>query len=449
MKNYVNKIKKFVLVFGDIVVLWLSLGLTLAIRYGDVFDQRVWALHFWPFIFIYALWLIIFFIGGLYDLAAARNNWRFYNNLLKTLIGAGALSAALFYLVPLFGIAPKTNLIINIAVFAVLFSFWRNLYNFWAKSSNLFNRVLIIGKTKESEEIVSHLQKNPQLGYKIQKFVDLDDVKIVFDLIETIIKNKINTVVVAIHLHKNPELIKNLYNCLPLKVALLDIPTFYERITGKIPVSAIEEVWFLENLMNKQKDLYEAIKKVADWFLGLFALTISLPLYPFIALAIKLNSRGPIFYTQKRVGQDGSIFTIYKFRSMVKDAEKGKAVWAKKKDCRITGVGRFLRSTRLDEIPQLFNILKGNMAFVGPRPERPEFAFDNNTLAKLPFYQIRHLIKPGLTGWAQIKFHYASSEKDTLEKLQYDLYYIKNRSLMLDLAIILRTIKILLIKEGW
>jgi len=449
MKNYVNKIKKIILVFGDITVLWLSLGLTLAIRYGDIFNREIWELHSWPFAFIYILWLIIFFIGGLYDLVTARNNWRFYNNLLKTLATAGVISAVIFYLVPVFGIAPKTNLILNIIVFAVLFSLWRNLYNFWAKSSHLYNRVLIIGKTKDSEEIAKHLENSPQLGYKVQKFVDLNDVTIIFDLIETIIKSKINTVVIAVHLHNNPDLIKNLYNCLPLKVALLDIPTFYERITGKIPVSAIEEIWFLENLMNKQRDFYEAVKKVADFILALFAFLISLPFYPLIALAIKLNSKGPVFYTQKRVGQDGKIFTIYKFRSMVRDAEKDNAVWAKKKDPRVTAVGRFLRSTRLDEIPQLVNILKGDMAFVGPRPERPEFAFDNNTLAKLPFYQIRHLVRPGLTGWAQIKFHYASSEKDTLEKLQYDLYYIKNRSLILDLAIVLRTIPFLLIQEGW
>ena len=448
MKNYVNKIKKAVLLTGDIVVLWLSLGLTLTIRYGDIFNQQIWRLHFWPFVFIYALWLVIFFIGGLYDLGSARNNWRFYNNLFKTLLGAGVIAAALFYLVPFFGITPKTNLVLNLTIFAILFSLWRNLYNFWAKSSHLFNRVLIVGKTKESEEIVQQVARNPQLGYKIQKFVHLDDVKIVFDLIEVIVKNKINTIVVAVHLHKNPDLIKNLYNCLPLKISLLDIPTFYERITGKIPVSGIEEIWFLENLMNKQRDLYEAFKKVADLLIALTAFLVSLPLYPLIALLIKINSPGPIFYTQKRVGQDGKIFTIYKFRSMVVDAEKNGAVWARKNDCRVTGVGRLLRSTRLDEIPQLLNVLRGDMAFVGPRPERPEFAFNNNVLAKLPFYQIRHLIKPGLTGWAQIKFHYASSEKDTLEKLQYDLYYLKNRSFFLDMAIILRTIKILLIKEG-
>ncbi len=448
MRHAIGKLKKVILILGDILVLWASLWLTLEVRYGSSFGDRIWDEHFHPFVVIYALWLIIFYIGDLYDLTVARNTLRFYANLFRTLITAGIISAALFYLIPFFGITPKTNLIIDLVIFAILFSLWRNFYNFWVKSARLFNRVLIIGKTKESEELAERLKANPQLGFKVQEFVDLEKVKLVFDLIETIVQKKINTVVVAIDLHKNPDLIKNLYNCLPLQFTLAELPTFYERITGKIPVSMIEEVWFLENLMHKQKDLYEALKKFVDVLVGLTAFLITLPLYPLIALAIKLNSRGPIFYTQKRVGQDGQIFTIYKFRSMVTGAEKNGAQWAQENDPRITVVGKFLRLTRLDEIPQLLNVVKGEMSIVGPRPERPEFAFDNNTLAKLPFYQIRHLIKPGLTGWAQIKFHYASSEKDTLEKLQYDLYYIKNRSLILDLAIMLRTAKILLSREG-
>ncbi len=440
MKNHINKIKKIVLVGGDILVLWLALGLTLVIRYGEMFNERVWQAHFWPFVIVYAVWLLIFFIGGLYDLGAARNSWRFYNNLFRVLFWAGAVSAALFYLVPVFGITPKTNLVLDIAIFAVLFSFWRNLFNHWAKFSRLHHRVLIIGKTKEAEELAHRLKKRPQLGYKVQKIADLKDIKTVFHLTETIVKEKINTVVVAVRLHKNPDLVKSLYDCLPLKVCLTDLPNFYEKITGKVPVSVIEEMWFLENLMNRQKDFYEAAKRGFDFVFGLVLFLVTAPLYPLIALAIKLNSRGSVFYSHKRVGQNGKIFDILKFRSMVADAEKDGAQW--------TTIGRFLRATHLDELPQAINILKGDISFVGPRPERPEFAFDNNTLAKLPFYQIRHLVKPGATGWALIKFRYSGSVEETLEKLQYDLYYIKNRSFALDLAIILRTFKIVLSRQG-
>jgi lipopolysaccharide/colanic/teichoic acid biosynthesis glycosyltransferase len=161
-----------------------------------------------------------------------------------------------------------------------------------------------------------------------------------------------------------------------------------------------------------------------------------------------MDDFGPIFYRQKRVGQDSRIFEVIKFRTMVPDAEKDGAQWAHEKDKRITRIGSFLRKTRLDELPQLWNVLRGQMSFIGPRPERPEFAFSNELLSQIPFYQIRHTIKPGLTGWAQIKYPYGASIKDTLQKLQYDLFYIKNRSFVLDLAIILKTTKIILSGGG-
>ena len=172
----------------------------------------------------------------------------------------------------------------------------------------------------------------------------------------------------------------------------------------------------------------------------------SLPLFPFIAAAVKLNSPGNVFYTQKRIGKGGQMFWLLKFRSMVQDAEKDGAKWAEKEDTRITKVGNFLRKSRLDELPQLWNVLKGEMSFIGPRPERPEFVRELEK--QIPFYQTRHLIKPGLTGWAQINFPYGASVEDAMEKLQYDLYYIKHRSLVLDFGVVLKTIKIVLSRGG-
>ena len=200
--------------------------------------------------------------------------------------------------------------------------------------------------------------------------------------------------------------------------------------------------------VNGQKNIYETLRRgldfVSAFILGLF----TLPLYPLLALLIKLDSPGPVFYRQKRVGRDSEIFKVIKFRSMIQEAEKHGAQWAAKNDPRVTKIGKFLRKTRLDELPQLWNVFKGEMSFVGPRPERPEFVFGTSMQRKIPFYQIRHLIKPGLTGWAQINFQYGSSYEDTLEKLQYDFYYLKNRSFLLDLSIILKTIKIILSGGG-
>jgi len=244
------------------------------------------------------------------------------------------------------------------------------------------------------------------------------------------------------------NLVRNLYQCIPLKVVVSELPSFYEKITGKIPVSAIEEVWFLENLMTDQKTFFTGLKRILDILISLILGLGALILTPFIAILVKFSSPGPIFYYQKRVGQDNQIFEIIKFRTMIHNAEKNGAEWSKEKDNRITWSGKFLRKTRLDELPQLLNILKNEMSFVGPRPERPEFAFSSEILAQIPFYQVRHSIKPGLTGWAQIKYPYGSSIRDTLQKLQYDLYYIKNRSFVLEIAIILKTIKIILSGGG-
>jgi len=201
---------------------------------------------------------------------------------------------------------------------------------------------------------------------------------------------------------------------------------------------------FLENL--KQKWLYDKIKRVIDVILALLMLLISFFFWPFIALAIKLEDSGPIFYRQERIGKDKKPFLLIKFRSMKKKAERyGQPVWAEKKDPRITRVGKLLRRTHLDEIPQMLNILKGDIGLVGPRPERPEFAAQLEK--EIPYFPMRHIIKPGFTGWAQIKFRYARSVVDSLEKFQYDLYYLKNRSLMLDLRILLKTFKLFFRKE--
>ena len=291
------------------------------------------------------------------------------------------------------------------------------------------------------------------MGYRIKKIVNPEDVKILYDLIETIVQEKIQTVVIAVSPHEDKNLVRNLYQCIPLKIMVMDLPTFYEKITGKIPVSAIGEIWFLQNLMNDHKTIFEGAKRTLDIIVALLLALPILALTPIIALAIKLDTLGPVFIKQKRVGLDNKIYPIYKFRSMLAlmpdgSAAKSGARWAKESDQRVTRVGQWLRKTRLDELPQVWSVLKGEMSFVGPRPERPEFAFSDDLLAQIPFYQVRHAIKPGLTGWAQIKYPYGASIKETLQKLQYDLYYIKNRSVILDTAIILKTIKVVLSGGG-
>jgi len=441
------RIKRYLLILGDIALLYLALWLTLYLRYNQKW-LSAWQQHFYPFTIVFGLMIATFFIIGLYELNIARNNLIFFNTLIRGLASGTIIAISIFYLIPFFNITPKTNLFLTLLIAALLLILWRQIYNFFIKSPALLSNVLFLGKTKEAEELISFIKNNPQLGYRIRKIAEVEELKILQNLIETLVQEKIHIVVTAIDPHKNSLLVKNLYQCLPLQILVIDLPAFYEKLTAKIPVSAIEEVWFLENLMSGKKFLFETLKKFIDFSVAIIGGLITIALTPLIALLIKLDSPGPIFYRQKRVGKDNRLFEIIKFRTMIKDAEKTGAQWAKENDSRITRVGKFLRKTRLDELPQFFNILRGDMSLVGPRPERPEFAFSSELTSQIPFYQIRHIVKPGATGWAQIKYPYGASIADTLQKLQYDLYYIKNRSLIFDLAIILKTIRIILSGGG-
>lgn len=438
--------KKIFLFFGDAAVLYLSLWLTLLIRYQTGFNANIWQRHFWPFTIVYALWLLVFFIAGFYELTIARNDLKFFSTLFTGLLINFALATGFFYFIPSFGITPKTNLFLNLAILALLFSGWRQLYNYLLKYYSVKNSVLIIGKNKETGQISEIIKENPQLGYRVIKQIKPKDIKTPFDLLELATRRQIKTIVTAIDPHQNLNLVRSLYQCLPLKIHFTDLPSFYEKILGKVPISSIGEVWFLENLTESQKNFYETVKRVMDMVGALIFGLISLLFYPFIALAIKTDSAGPVFFTQRRIGHDGEIFKVIKFRSMVKEAEKDGAKWAVHHDRRITRVGNFLRKTRLDELPQLWNILSGQMSFIGPRPERIEFV--QQLEKEIPYYQIRHIVKPGLTGWAQVNFRYGASVQDSIEKLQYELYYIKHRSFILDLGILLKTIKIVLAGRG-
>jgi lipopolysaccharide/colanic/teichoic acid biosynthesis glycosyltransferase len=236
-----------------------------------------------------------------------------------------------------------------------------------------------------------------------------------------------------------------LFACLPLHVGFQSLPLFYEKFTGKVPIAVINQMWFLENLSEGGRAIFDSVKRTADFVLALLFFFVSLLFWPLIGLIIKLDSRGPIIYKQIRVGRNGRLFNIYKFRSM--KIENNDQSPTASGDKRITGFGNFLRKSRIDEIPQLINIIKGEMSFVGPRPERPELVADLEKL--IPFYRERMLVKPGVTGWDQVSGEYHSpSYEDTLKKLQYDLFYIKNRSPYLDLSIILKTILTVISRSG-
>ncbi|OGN00156.1 MAG: hypothetical protein A3B91_01945 [Candidatus Yanofskybacteria bacterium RIFCSPHIGHO2_02_FULL_41_29] len=436
--------KKIGLLLLDISALYGALAITLFIRYKDNFGEQ-YEIHFAPFLFIFALWIFILYITNLYDFGFLRNNLEFYSNLSRTIVIASAISFIFFYLIPVFDITPRTNLVIFIGLFSGIIFATRTVFN-KANAGGFKKPLLIVGVNNQSLELAKFVEENPQLGYELKYIMDLakEGIKNVDQIIK---QEKINTVVISPETYQAPQIIDTFYRSLENRVTFKNLSSFYEQMTNKVPLGAINQIWFLENLSEGSKKTYEEMKRFFDIIFAIIFGIITLPFIPLIALTIKIGSSGPVLYRQKRVGQNGKNFEIIKFRTMRKDAEKETgAVWAEKDDPRTTLLGKFLRKTRIDELPQLWNILRGEMSFVGPRAERPEFHDELKT--EVPFYEERYIIKPGLSGWAQINYHYGSSVNDAAQKLQYDLYYIKNRSLILDLGIILKTINIALRQAG-
>lgn len=247
---------------------------------------------------------------------------------------------------------------------------------------------------------------------------------------------RVDDVVVASELAADPAVAQAVGVCLEKHRRVTDQATFVEKLMGEIPVESISADWFLRADIQSRGN-YEAASRVVDVCVAVLGLALTLPFWPVVALIVRLDSRGPALFKQLRVGKHGRLFTICKFRTMREDAEKDGAQWAAENDNRITRVGQFLRKSRIDELPQLLNILRGDMSLVGPRPERPEFV--RNLEQLIPHYRLRHLSRPGLTGWAQIQYRYGASVADAHRKLCYDLYYLKHRSLEFDLAILIRT----------
>ncbi|MFY9457535.1 MAG: sugar transferase [Candidatus Spechtbacterales bacterium] len=449
-------VKKFLLLAGDAAFLLISLPPTLAIAFGAGFGREILIDHLFPFLSIYLLILILFFVTGLYDIRSFKSTTSTFATII-TIHGVGAIFGILFfYLATDSAITPKTNLALNMMLSAIFVALWRMLFHrFLAKHMQI--NVAIAGLNEHAKELADVIAMRPYMGYRLTALVSTEpmlgdnifgDVKIYFadkNLVKNLRSSHIDTVITAENPHLNPTIAKAFYECIPYKIRFLDLAQSYELLTGRIPISYVNQTWFLENINEHRKKVYDNIKRAVDVLAASLMLALSLPLWPLIAFLIKWESAGPVFYAQERVGKNKKLFRLTKFRSMIKNAESGMPVWAQKKDNRVTKVGALLRRTHLDELPQMINILKGDIGLVGPRPERIEFVQELEE--QIPHYNIRHIAKPGFTGWAQINFRYARTPMDTYEKFQYDLYYLKNRSLILDISILLKTINLLFLKK--
>ncbi|OIO06492.1 sugar transferase [Candidatus Falkowbacteria bacterium CG_4_10_14_0_2_um_filter_36_22] len=454
--NSKTKFKQVVILAGDIIILYFSLYITLLLRYWEMPAGHVWQNHFGPFSVIFVVWILIFYIARLYDLHSAVNNVKFFQLAFKSIGIAGLLSIAFFYLNPQIGVAPKTNLLIYVLIFAALFSLWRQTYNWLLKSHLPKNNIAIFGLNKMVKELAAVLMEKPHLGYKVSFIVDTGNneienyhnipiIKTLDNLKNLIAADKISTIILTANPYESKDLREILFNCLSLKINYINLPNFYENITGRVLIEVINKMWFLENLSEGNKNWFDIFKRAYDVILALIILILTIIFWPLIGLFIKLESKGTIIFKQMRVGKNNKQFKIYKFRTMANTHNNFSPTI--NNDKRITKLGSFLRKTRIDEIPQIINILKGEMSFVGPRPERPELI--KGLEDKIPFYRERMLVKPGVTGWDQISGEYHSpSPEDSIKKLQYDLFYIKNRSIYLDLSIILKTIATVLSRKG-
>jgi sugar transferase (PEP-CTERM system associated) len=257
---------------------------------------------------------------------------------------------------------------------------------------------------------------------------------------------EIDRVIVAMEDRRDSMPVRELLDLRVRGVIIENSSTLVERLTGKLPLDGLNPSTLIFTEGFRMSPSQQLFRRLLSLSVSLIALLVCLPFIPLIVLAVRLSSQGPIFFSQTRVGQRGRLFTAYKFRTMRQDAEAQGAVWASKDDPRVTTIGRILRKTRLDEIPQLWNVLRGEMAFVGPRPERPEFV--QWLSVEIPYYDLRHMIRPGITGWAQVRYRYGASLEETKHKLEYDLYYIKHQSIGLDLLIMFETIKTIILRRG-
>jgi sugar transferase (PEP-CTERM system associated) len=322
----------------------------------------------------------------------------------------------------------------------------------------LYKRILVLG-TGLADVIISYESQYGTLPFKILGFIDdeptahdnippgYDLVGKTKELISIVDKLHPDILLVALTNMRGTFPVNDILECRFHGISVEEWPTFYEKLTGKIFVNSLRPSWLIFSEGTVKTRLTETIKRTFDVALSLIGLTLASPLMALTALFIKLDSSGPILFRQERVGKDGKVFVLYKFRSMRIDAEQVTGpIWAREDDPRVTRVGRVLRKIRLDETPQMFNVLFGDMSFIGPRPERPVFV--DQLKEQIPFYALRFAAKPGITGWAQVKYQYGSTVEDALEKLQYDLYYVKNVSLFLDLLILLNSIQVVLLTRG-
>ncbi len=444
-----NKKEPFFLFVGDIVIFAFSLWVALFIRDGHFYTFGAYKAYIIPFAIIFLAWVLIFFIAGLYDKYTTLLKDKMSGTIFNAQLANSAIAITFFYLIPYFGITPKTILFIDLVISFILIYVWRT-YSHPLFGLKKKEAAIIVGSGEEMKSIEKEVNDNPRSELKFVSSIDLDKIDgidFVDEIAKRVYAEKISIIVADLKDERVEPILPHLYNLIFSGVRFIDMDKVYENIFDRIPLSLLKYNWFLENISATSKFTYDFLKRLMDIIIGLIGGVISLIFYPFVILAIKLDDNGPIFIAQDRIGKNNAVIKVYKFRSMSRnETDLSKGIVNNK----VTRVGSFLRKSRIDEIPQIWSIVAGEQSLIGPRPELPSGVAHYEK--EIPYYAIRHLIKPGLSGWAQIYHdnhpHHGFGVEETKEKLSYDLYYLKNRSFMLDVKIALKTIKKLLSRSG-
>jgi len=406
---------------------------------------------------IVALVQLCLYYFDLYDLRIFRSNLELSIRLLQSLGVSSILLAAIYYLFPVV-IIGRGIFLISLIFMGMVIIFWRILYNHILRTKKLDQKIMIIGTGPLAKNIAKDIIEKGDTGFTVIGFITdspervgeklinptvMGDQSQILDLVT---RESVDRIIVALEERRGKFPETQLLECKVKGIAIEEGIEFYEHLTGRLQVENLRPSILIFSDGFRKSKLTVWVKRVTGFTLSLIGLALLSPLILIVSILIKIDSRGPVFYKQKRVGENGKVFKLLKFRSMVQNAEVNGPVWAIEDDSRITRIGRWIRKWRLDEIPQMLNVLKGDMSFVGPRPERSFFV--EQLKKEIPYYNQRFSVKPGITGWAQIKYRYGASREDALEKLKYDLYYIKNLSPLFDLMIIFETVKVVLFGKG-
>jgi sugar transferase (PEP-CTERM system associated) len=454
-------VRTLVLLAVETLIVWVSFVLGTVVR-----GQEYWLLRLSNGLFIEGEFLKILAVTGivllishgldLYDSSTLGSKWDQISRLLMVLaLVALSLSAVGFlyrYFLPGHNFLPGDSALAGLIILTFALFAWRAAYSWLVQQHYFRERVYVLGTGERAQRLLKGLQQPGKLGIEVVGWTgdiegELTRETVAHHLLGFAEQNGVHRVIVAMPDRRGTLPVEELLGLRLAGVKVEEATSWLEKINGRIEVEQLNPSWLIFADGFRFSTFFRIVRRILNFSVALVGLVLALPLLPFIALGVKLTSPGPVFYHQRRVGRGNKTFYCYKFRTMRKDAEADTgATWATDDDPRITRFGKFLRSSRLDEIPQLWCVLKGDMHFVGPRPERPEFV---ERLSKdIPFYGVRHTVRPGITGWAQVQYKYGNTVEDAREKLQYDLFYIKNASVGLDFWIVFQTIKIVLLGRG-